>query len=312
MLSRRSMIGATAAALTMGPRSAEAQALAPITMAGVPEDSITPVLYGVQAGIFKKNGLDVTVSPERSGPAIVAGVAGGAYQIGKSSITPLILAHAKGLPFVIVAPAGLYSSTAQIDGMFVRVDSPIKTGADLNGKTFGVYGIGDIYTISARAWVEKNGGDPSTIKFVELPISAMVEAIASGRVDAGAMNEPAVQVALLNPKLKMISHPFTAVAPRFLYTAWFASTAWATAHHKELDAFAKSMREAATYVNGHHTETIDLISKFTSVDPATIAKMTRVDQGIANDPALVQPVIDEMAKSKAIPTAFDAKDLYLR
>ena len=71
------------------------------------------------------------------------------------------------------------------------------------------------------------------------------------------------------------------------------------------------MREAATYVNGHHAETVDLISKFTSVDPATIAKMTRVDQGIVNDPALVQPVIDEMAKAKAIPAAFDAKDLFL-
>jgi len=39
--------------------------------------------------------------------------------------------------------------------MFVRIDSPVKTAADLNGKTFGVYGIGDIYTISARAWMKK-------------------------------------------------------------------------------------------------------------------------------------------------------------
>ena len=312
MISRRSMLAATAAAAVAAPRPAAAQTLAPIALAGVAEDSITPVLYGVQNGVFKKNGLDVTVAPERSGPAIVAGVQGGAYQIGKSSITPLILAHAKGLKFVIVAPAGVYSTTAQIDGMFVKADSTIKTGADLNGKTFGVYGIGDIYTISARAWVDKNGGDGSTIKFVELPISAMVEAIASGRVDAGAMNEPAVQVALSSPRLKLLTHPFTAVAPHFLYTAWFATTDWAAAHKHDLDAFSKSMRECAAYVNAHHAETIDLISKFTSVDPAIITKMTRVDQGLANDPALVQPVIDEMAKSKAIPAAFDAKELYLK
>jgi NitT/TauT family transport system substrate-binding protein len=250
-----------------------------LEVAGVPEDSITPALYALQSGIFKKNGIDVHLSAERSGPAIVAGVAGGAYQIGKSSITPLILAHAKGLPFVIVAPAGVYSPAAQIDGMFVRADSPIKTGADLNGKTFGVYGIGDIYTISARAWMEKSGGDPATIKFVELPISAMVDAIAAGRVDAGAMNEPAVEVALSNPKLKLLAHPFTAVAPRFLYTAWFASTAYASTHRKELDAFARSIREAATYCNAHHDQTVDLISQFTAVDPAIIRKMTRVEQG---------------------------------
>jgi ABC-type nitrate/sulfonate/bicarbonate transport system substrate-binding protein len=139
----------------------------------------------------------------------------------------------------------------------------------------------------------------------------MVEAIAGGRVDAGAMNEPAVEVALSNPKLKLIAHPFTAVAPRFLYTAWFASTPYATAHKKEFDAFARSMRDAAAYVNAHHEQTVELISQFTSVDPAIGRKMTRVDQGIVNDPALVQPVIDEMAKAKAIPTAFDARELYL-
>ena len=294
------------------PRASRpAQTLTTLNLGGVPEDSITPVLYGVQSGVFKRYGLDVQVTPERSGPAIVSGVAGGAYQIGKSSITPLILAHAKGLPFVIVAPSRRVQSAAQIDGMFVKADSTIKTGADLNGKTFGVYGIGDIYTISARAWVEKTGGDPTTLKFVELPISAMVEAIATGRVDAGAMNEPAVEVALTSPRVKLIGHPFTAVAPRFLYTAWFASTPWALAHKKELGAFSRAMKECATYVNGHHAETVDLISKFTSVDAATIAKMTRVDQGVANDPALVQPVIDEMAKAKAIPASFDAKDLFL-
>jgi NitT/TauT family transport system substrate-binding protein len=304
------MLGATAAALAL-PQTAFAQTPTTLAVAGVPEDSITPVLYGVQSGLFKRNGLDVQVSPERSGPAITAGVAGGAYQIGKSSITPLIQVHAKGLPIVLVAAAGLYSSTAPIDGMFVRIDSSVKTATDLNGKTFGVYGIGDIYTISARAWMEKNGGDPNSLKFVELPISAMVEAIATGRIDAGSMNEPAVQVALLNPKLRLLAHPLAAVAPRFLYTAWFASTPWATTHRPAVDAFARALREAAIYVNAHHAETAPLISAFTSVDITTINKMERVDQGTSLDPKLIQPVIDEMAKSKTIPTAFDARDLLL-
>jgi NitT/TauT family transport system substrate-binding protein len=195
--------------------------------------------------------------------------------------------------------------------MFVRTDSTFKTGADLNGKTFGVYGIGDVYTISARAWMEKNGGDPNSLKFVELPISAMVEAIATGRVDVGAMNEPAVEVALTSPRLRLLSHPFGAIAPRFLYTAWFASTEYAAAHRPAMDAFGRAMREAAGYVNTHHEQTVELISNFTSVDAAIIRKMTRVEQGIVADPKLVQPVIDEMAKSKAIPTAFDARELFL-
>jgi hypothetical protein len=54
-----------------------------------------------------------------------------------------------------------------------------------------------------------------------------------------------------------------------------------------------------------------MISQFTSVDIATIRKMMRVEQGATLDPKLIQPVIDEMAKAKAIPTAFDARDMFL-
>ncbi|MGA2395557.1 MAG: ABC transporter substrate-binding protein [Candidatus Lustribacter sp.] len=307
-LSRRSLLAAALAA----PSALAAQTLTTLAIAGVPEDSITPVLYGVQSGLFRRNGLDVHVSPERSGPAITAGVVGGAYQIGKSSIAPLIEAHAKGLPIALVAPAGVYNSTAPIDGMFVAVNSPVKTAADLNGKVYGVYGIGDIYTISARAWMAKNGGDPNSLKFVELPISAMVDAIATGRVDAGSMNEPALQQALTSPRLRKLTDVFAAIAPRFLYTAWFTATDYAAAHRPAIDAFARSMRDAAAYANAHHDETVDMLAAFTAVDAATIRKMTRVEQGITLDPKQIQPVIDAMAAAKTIPAAFDARQMFLQ
>jgi NitT/TauT family transport system substrate-binding protein len=307
--SRRSVVAGLAAVAATAPNIVRAETLTPLVLAGVPEDSITPVLYGVQSGIFRKYGLDVKVETERSGPAITSAVTGGTYQLGKASISPLVLAHAKGLPYTIVAPAGIYNASVPIDGMFVRADSTFKTGADLNGKTFGVYGIGDIFTISTKAWVGKNGGDPSTIKFVELPISAMVPAIESGRIDAGSMNEPALQVALSSPKLRLLTHAWQSVGQRFLYTAWFATASYAAANATVMTSFQKALREAATYVNAHQAQTVDLIAQFTSVDPAVVRKMTRVEHGVTLDAALVQPVIDAMARYQYIPAAFEAKAL---
>jgi NitT/TauT family transport system substrate-binding protein len=312
LISRGRVLAALAAAAVTRPVAARAQALTPLVLAGVPEDSITPVLYAMQSGIFRKYGLDVRLEPERSGPAITSAVIGGTYQLGKASISPLVLAHAKGLPFTIVAPAGIYNAAVPIDGMFVRADSPYKTAADLNGKTFGVYGIGDIFTISTKAWMGSNGGDPSSIKLVELPISAMVPAIESGRVDAGSMNEPALQVALSSAKLRLISHAYASVGPRFLYTAWFATTSYAAANPVVMSNFQKAMREAALYANGHHDQTVDALAQFTSVDAAIIRKMTRVEQGIGLDPVLVQPVIDTMARYQYIPATFDARTLLLK
>jgi ABC-type nitrate/sulfonate/bicarbonate transport system substrate-binding protein len=303
------LAGLSAAAAALHAAPARAQSLTPLVLAGVPEDSITPVLYGMQSGIFRKYGLDVKLETERNGPAITSAVTGGTYQLGKASISPLVLAHAKGLPFTIVAPAGIYNASAPIDGMFVRTDAPYKTAADLNGKTFGVYGIGDIFTISTKAWMGKNGGDPASIKFVELPISAMVPAIESGRIDAGSMNEPALQVALSSPKLRLLTHAWQSVGSRFLYTAWFATASYAAANAPAMTNFQKALREAATYVNAHEASTVDMIAQFTSVDPGIVRKMTRVEQGIGLDAALVQPVIDTMARYQYIAAPFEAKAL---
>ncbi len=311
MLSRPRLLAALGAAVLAAPRRAQAQTPTPLVLAGVPEDSITPVLYAMQHGIFRKYGLDVKLESERSGPAITSAVTGGAYQLGKASISPLVLAHTKGVPYTIVAPAGIYTDARPIDGMFVRVDSPYKTAADLNGKTFGVYGIGDIFTISTKAWMGKNGGDPASIKLVELPISAMVPAIESGRIDAGSMNEPALQVALSSAKLREITHAWQSVGSRFLYTAWFATTSYAAANPAVMSNFQKAMREAASYVNAHQDQTVDAIAQFTSVDPAIVRKMTRVEHGVGLDPALVQPVIDAMARYDFIPAPFNARALLL-
>jgi NitT/TauT family transport system substrate-binding protein len=293
----------------VAPRAAVAQNLTPVALAGVPEDSITAALVAQQNGLFHRYGLDVTLHAERSGPAIAAGVAGGGYQIGKSSITPLIQAHVKGLPFVLIAAGGVYVAAAPIDGLIVRADSGITSAAGMNGKSLAVYGIGDFPTIATELWVEKNGGDPSTLKLVEVPISAMVPAIESGRVDAGTMNEPALQIALSNPKLRMLARPGTAVAPRYIYTVWFTTAAWASANKPAVAGFARAMREASIFGNTHQDQTAPLIAAFTGVDIAVIRKMTRVTLGTALDPTLIQPVIDAMAKFKAIPAPFDAREL---
>jgi NitT/TauT family transport system substrate-binding protein len=291
------------------PRAVRAQTPAALNVAGVPEDSITPALYADQSGLFAKNGLAVKLGSERSGSAIASGVVGGAYQIAKSSLVSLILARGRGIPFVLVAPGGYYSSSLPNTAMLVAKDSPLKTAADLNGKTIAVSALGDLYTLSTKEWMAKNGGDPDSIKLVELPISAVPDAIAAGRIDAGMVIEPVLERAIEGGKIKVISHPMDAIGARFLYSGWFATNDWATAHPKETAAFAKAMREASVYVNAHEAQTVDLLAKFSGIDPGDIAKMVRAESATTLNPKEIQPVIDACAKYKLIATAFDAREM---
>ena len=73
----------------------------------------------------------------------------------------------------------------------VKADSPIKTVADLKGKTVGinVYGGGIYYPLALL--LKKNGLDPEKdIKLVETGFPPSEDAIRSGRIDAGVLNQP--------------------------------------------------------------------------------------------------------------------------
>jgi NitT/TauT family transport system substrate-binding protein len=308
-LTRRSALALAAGALVL-PRIAAAQEQpTTITAAGLPEDSATPVLYAIEDGAFRKAGLDVTMQAQRSGPAVASGIAGGAYQIGKVSLPPLIDAHARGIPFTIIAPAGLSTASHPIAGLMVRKDSPIKTAADLNGKLIAVGALNDIFTLALRTWMDKNGGDSSTLKLVEIPISAIAEAIATGRVAAGSANEPILGAALATGKVRVLARTFDAIAPRFMFTAWVAVRSWADQHRAAAEAFRRVVLSTASYANTHPAATVDAIAKFTQLDPAAVRGMARTEAATSNDPALIQPVIDAAAHYKGISAPFDARQL---
>jgi NitT/TauT family transport system substrate-binding protein len=308
-ISRRTALVAVAGSLLIPGRALAQQQLTTIVAGGLPEDSATPVLHGIESGAFRRAGLDVTLQPQRSGPAVASGIAGGSYQIGKVSVNPLIDAHGRGIPFVIVAPGGLSTVANPIAGLMVAANSPIKTAADLNGKLIAAGALNDIFTLAMKAWMDKNGGDSSTLRFVEIPISAMAEAIQKGRVAAGSANEPILGAAVASGKVRILARTFDAIAPRFMFTAWVAMRPFADKNRSAVESFARAVRESAAYTNAHHAETVEDISKFTGIDSAVVRRMARTEGATSLEPSLIQPVIDLAAHYKDIPARFDAHDL---
>jgi NitT/TauT family transport system substrate-binding protein len=66
----------------------------------------------------------------------------------------------------------------------VTREASIRTAADLAGKRVAVNTLKNIGDTTIRASVRKAGGDPSSIKFVELAFPDMPAALQAGRVDA--------------------------------------------------------------------------------------------------------------------------------
>jgi NitT/TauT family transport system substrate-binding protein len=302
---RSTAVGMLASALSIST-VARAQGPTSLKVAGVPEESVLPVLWGQKSGMFRTAGLDVDLTPQSSGSAITAGVVGGSYQVGKSSIIPLVTAYAKNIPIKLVAPGGLYRAAKPHIAMIVRADSPLRTAAQMNGKTIGVSSIEDLYTLSMKLWMDKNGGDSSTLKFVELPLSAIEAGLQSGRIDAGGSGTPQLQAALDSHNFRIFAHTYDAIAPVFMYSAWFAANDYISNGRSALTTFSRTERQAAAYVNSHPAETVAPLAAFSNTPVDEIAKMTRALMATTLDPKLIQPVIDVCVRYKTIPSTFDA------
>lgn len=310
MIRRRGFLaGAAIAAFGTGVRPAGAQPAATLRLASNAADDVTPVLWAQRTGAFTKAGITINLTRMSSGAAVTAAVVGGALDIGKSSLMPLITAHAHGVPLSIVAPGELWLTSAPITGLIVPTASTLTTARDLTGKTIATAALNDLSWLATHVWIDGHGGDSHAVKFVELPPSAMLGAVMEGRIDAATITNPNFQAALATGKAKTIAAPSDAIAPRFLLTAWFATNDAIAKNAATIARYAQIVERTAAYTNAHSSETIAMIAEFSGIEPAALAHMTRGLCGTSLDPRELQPVIDAAFKYQIIEKRFDAREI---
>ena len=301
---------AAGGALAM-PSLARAEALTPLTIAAIPSDISGEAYYAADAGFFKKNGLEATFVGLTNGGAISAAVLSGSADVGYSNVISLALAHGRGLPVTILAPANLHLHDAPTAGIVaVKKNSPIQTARDLDGKTVAVLGINNIADIAMRQWIDKNGGDQKTVKFVELPFSEMKAALEAGRVDAASLDQTGdPRLGKPDDTLRVIGNAFDSLAHRFVPSVWFSTTDWVAKHPETARAFVTAMRETAQWANSHHRESAAILAKYTHDTPEQIESLPRVTYGDRVTPDLIQPDIDAAVRYNVLKTPFPAADL---
>lgn len=295
--------------LAAGMNSAFAQTVPTIRVAAPPSEDVAPILYAMKADLFTKAGVNVQLTQMSSGAAISAAVAGNAVDVGFSSLQGLISGHSRGLGFQLIAPGGVYSSKDPYALMVVRSDSNIHSAKDLEGKTIGSPALKDLDWIASVGFMERNGADPKTAKFIELPNPTLTPALVDGRLDAFTVGEPWIQRALDTGKVRVLGKSFETIAPTFLMTGWFSTSDYVAKNRDAVDRFLRAIRDASVYADAHHAEMVPLLASFTKLDADLIAKTIKNNGNPYLDPKLVQPMIDVTARYQIIDKPFGAVDL---
>ncbi|MGH7756434.1 MAG: ABC transporter substrate-binding protein [Vulcanimicrobiaceae bacterium] len=296
-------------ALPLLPSRSWADGPVTVRVAGAADDDITPILYGQQSGIFKKAGLAVQLQSLSSGSATAAAVAGGSIDIGKSSVTGLISAHSRGIPFAIVAPASIYLASYPIAGFVVAKDSKIAGAHDVNGKIVSASSLKDLIALATQAWIDDNGGDSKTVHFVEIPSSAVAVALEEHRIAGATMVTPALAEAMDSGKAKLLGRSFSAIAKRFMVAGWFTTKDYLARNGDTATRFVDAFMQAAAYTDTHHAETVALLAAYSHLEPATINGMVRSTVGKVVDPKDIEPVIAAALKYNVIAARFPAREL---
>jgi NitT/TauT family transport system substrate-binding protein len=296
-------------AVSAGASSAQGPALTTIRFTSSSSDDLRPILYAQSAGLFQKAGLNVTIEKASSGGVVAQSVIGGAVDIGKASLSSLIAAHARGVPFVLIAPSAIHRKEESNSGVMLASSSPIKSVLDLQGKVVGCTAIGDIGYLGLRAMIDAQGGDSSTVKWVEIPTSALNATVEQGRVDAGLTTEPYMTKDMATGKFKILVDMLNGYSHPILESAFFARSDFVDKNRDAVARFASVLQQAAAYADNHVAETLPLLVSFTSMDAEMAQKMHHTYTALSFDPQQIQPVIDAAAKYQIIPKAFPARDM---
>lgn len=144
------------------------------------------VYWAQERGIFKREGLDVTINPGGPGINFMQVVGAGAEDFGICGAAQIIEAREKGLP--VVALAIIFQGNPNI--FFAKKESGIQTPKDWVGKTVAVY-YGYELEYIYRAMLKRNSVDPSLVK--EYPAKFDMTPFFRGEADVWAgyvINQP--------------------------------------------------------------------------------------------------------------------------
>ena len=268
------------------------------------------MFMAMEKGFFKAEGLELETVPMAGGAVIVQGVTSGDLQFGWTNVISLYQARAAGFDFKLIA-GGASNVKGKNESHAIQVgkDSPIKTAKDLEGKTVAVNTLNNIVHLMAMAWVDKNGGSSTKVKFVEVPFPQMEAALSAGKIDAAGVHEPFATAALQKGGARMLAQPWGDVLPKFLIASWFASDKWIAKNRKTAQAFVRAVNRGIDAIHADPDASRAAMVKWAGLKPELAGKigLPVFEKSISEKD--VQATIDLTQKYKLISKPIRARDV---
>ena len=213
---------------------------------------------GIDAGIFKKEGLNLNISYTAGGPDTIQAVVTGGADMGFGiGTTAVIAAFAKGGPIKIAS--GSFTGASDLF-FYAKSDSPINSYKDVNGKSIGFSRPGSSTFVAEHVLSEQEKVTPNYVSTGEMP--ATLTQVMSGQVDVGWAVVPVNLDLIAKKQIKIIARgsDIKALSNQTVRVNIY-NTKWLDAHRDVAQRFWRA-----------YAATIDWMYKNTNASLANLAK----------------------------------------
>ena len=281
-----------------------------ITVIRAVTSTFEPLIIAQQQGYYAAEGLSVTFTTgatdsSQNAPSVIRGD----VQFSLTDGGGFIKATANQLPIQVVT--GLQSATTKSptsDGLLVNGNSPLKSITDLAGKTVALPLLGGTLQFLCEYSAKQAGMDPSTIKFVALPVASLLDAVKTGKVDA-AFTFATYYNAGIAAGMRSLVKGGNELLPGLMQSLMFTSTSYATQHPDVVKKFVTAVGKGIVYANAHSDAVRAVDRNYTKLPADYIAKRLISIFSPLIDTKVLKLQIDDMQEFGMIKSAPDVSTI---
>ena len=202
------------AAPTSAPtEDADTGELRPVRVAALPIAETGALWAAMDEGIFEDHGIEVEVVPAQGGAQAIPALLSGDIQFAIGQPFGPFRADGQNLGVVIIGDyADSLAEGKDVNAVVSLADSGITGPADLAGKRVSVNSLGAAGDVTIMKAVEDDGGDPSTIEFIEVAFPDAQAQLDAGNIDAAWVPDPFMSQ-IVGAGGNLVVHPYQATIP---------------------------------------------------------------------------------------------------
>lgn len=225
-----------------------------VRVAALPITETAALWGGMKAGVFEKHGLKVEVLPAQGGAQAIPALINGDIDFAIGQPFGAFRADLQDLGVVLIGNyASSYADGDDINAVVASAKSGITRAAQLAGRKVAVNSLGAAGDVTIMAAVEKDGGDPSAIKFVEVAFPDVPAQLEAGNIDAAWVPEPFV-TQLRGRGDTFIVAPYQAVAPGLATLTTLTSKKLTESDSKLIGDFSAALKESLEWAQDSANE----------------------------------------------------------